>query len=108
MENSPDLINHSSTGINKAYAEAELTKKLSDKPSGSITIPIVPDDATLEHLDDEIEQNQKDLLACKDEQIKQLTEIREIQAKMIQLLEDRIAFLEEGLHRAGFTGGRMD
>lgn len=79
-----------------------------------INIPQVPDDATLPQINDELEEvNRKllrKLLQCKDDQIKQLTEIVNIQRQMITKLKEQINTLLYGGGCGGgcSTGGRMD
>lgn len=92
-------LNRSNTGLNKQWAEGELTRKLSEKPSGSITIPIVPADAALPQYEDP-----------QDTRITELKDTIAIQKQVITLLEHQIEYLNEQLKNASFPphGCRMD
>lgn len=76
-----------------------------------IDLPVVPLDARVPQtdLDEELRKNNEALLACKDDQIKQLTEIVEIQKKMIAVLENQVhSLLYDGGGCCSGSGQRGD
>ena len=90
-----DDLNISSTGINKQWAQAELTKKL-EKPISSITIPVVLADAALPHdlvlgdTEEQLRQVNDELIENLTSQVEQLKDVVRIQNDMIKIYEEQL------------------